>query len=293
MRILKTALAVLLTIVLSDVALQLMLNDRKTFDSSTAVIVAIFAMQDTTRNTVKYVVERISGTLIGTAVAIIFIAILLSVGHIGWEWQRVLFYTLCTVGVIAVIYFCKCINKLSMSALAAFILVAVVYEYTSTTNASGAVDMRRPYILAVARLTETIIGLMVALAVNRLIAPPKTQSFGSYAQNVDNLYTIVDNSADLLYESSPSVLMLEEGKRQLTEGCGEMVGCCESCVPPDVFEIGGAPPPVGCESQGVQTPDGVAIVSDCEVCKKEQDHKTHLLEKELRNLRDVFVDDGK
>jgi len=197
LRILKTALAVLITMLISDLLLSNLANDRSNFDSSIAVIVAIFTIQDTTKNTIKYAVERISGTLLGSVLGIGILAIILATkDHFGGPyalWTQFVFYGLAALGTIASIYFCKVIKRPQMAALAAFILVCVIYEYTHPN----------PYLATVARVTETLIGILVALVVNRFIAPLKVPCYkDSCPQNVDNLSTIVDKLSDKTVSSN-------------------------------------------------------------------------------------------
>lgn len=208
MRIIKTALAVLITMIISDWLLILLLKDKSAFDSSVAVVVAIFTIQDNTRNTIKFVGERFLGTILGSVLGVLLLILLVEIPMDNIT-QQVLFYLFSGLGMILVLYVCKMIKMLPLAGLAAFIFLAVIYNYTHTPQYSSSYTRISPYMATIGRIVETAIGLIIALLVNRFIKPVKTPPTPTHSANTgvwsptypqtnQDLSTIVDNSTPVI-----------------------------------------------------------------------------------------------
>ena len=164
MRIIKTALAVLLTLFLTDVVLKTLLR-QDYFGSLIAVIAALVTIQDTIPNSLREMKERLLSTLLGCAMSIVFLWLVLNVGGaLGSDYaQRCFFYLVTGIGTILILYICKVMRNPSIASLGVIVFVSVLFIYTE----------ERPYIAAWVRMLETAIGCGTALAVNALIARPK------------------------------------------------------------------------------------------------------------------------
>jgi len=164
MRIIKTALAVLLTLLLTDVFLKTLLHQNY-IGSVIAVIAALVTIQDTIPGSLREIKERLLGTLLGCAMSILFLWLVLTFGNTfgpGYA-QRGFFYLMTGTGTILILYICKVMRNPNIASLGVIVFVSVLFIYTE----------ERPYIAAGVRMLETAIGCAAALAVNALIARPK------------------------------------------------------------------------------------------------------------------------
>lgn len=162
MRIIKTALAVLITLLVIDLLFVRLLH-RTEFVSVFAVVSAVLTIQDSIRSSFATAVERCIGTLIGVAVGMLFLTFDLLLNK-----NIYLFYTFITVGTVLVIYGCKIFKKAAASGLCVVVFIAVLFSR----------DESNPYLAAGVRILETVIGVVIALLVNVLIFPPKTVKIG-------------------------------------------------------------------------------------------------------------------
>ena len=164
MRIIKTAFAVLLTLLLTDLILKTLLHQNY-IGSVIAVIAALVTIQDTIPNSLREIRERLLSTLLGCVMSILFLWLVLTIGNtLAPSYaQRCFFYLMTSVGTILILYICKVMRHPGIASLGVIVFVSVLFTYTE----------ERPYIAAVVRMLETAIGCAAALAVNALIARPK------------------------------------------------------------------------------------------------------------------------
>lgn len=162
MRIIKTALAVLITLLFTDLLFRRVLKIQQ-FVSVFAVVSAILTIQDSIKSSFSAALERCIGTMIGVAVGMLFLTIDLLL-----DKNIYAFYTFITVGTVLVIYGCKVVKKASASSLCVVVFIAVLFSR----------DEASPYLAAGVRILETLLGVVIALLVNVLVFPPKTQKIG-------------------------------------------------------------------------------------------------------------------
>ena len=124
-----------------------------------STIAAIICMQPYVENSVEAAFNRIVGTLLGAAFALL---VLYLIRFIPWEY-RVLRYMIISFAVIPVMYVTVLLKKTGASALAGIVLLSICLS-----NAGNP-----PLIDAVNRSVETIIGILVSLGVNSLHLPRK------------------------------------------------------------------------------------------------------------------------
>jgi uncharacterized membrane protein YgaE (UPF0421/DUF939 family) len=164
MRIIKTALAVLLTLLLTDLILKTQLR-QDYIGSVIAVIAALVTIQDTIPNSLREIKERLLSTLLGCTMSILFLWLVLAFGSAlgpGYA-HRCFFYLMTGVGTILILYICKVMRNPGIAALGVVVFVSVLFAYTE----------EHPHIAAGVRMLETTIGCAAALAVNALIARPR------------------------------------------------------------------------------------------------------------------------
>lgn len=179
MRIVKTGISVFFCLLLNYL-----------FSAEVALyssLAAITTMQATLESTVRTSVVELVGTALGGAVGM---AILPLATTIDIEW---LYVTIMPVGMILVIYVCVLIKMPQAASLCGFVYIAVlVAPYDSSSNIS-------PYLPALYRMTDTTVGVVIALVVNRFIAPPRppapknvhvpTNTFSSIIERVQSKLT--------------------------------------------------------------------------------------------------------
>lgn len=122
-----------------------------------ATIASVMCMQDTMEHSVKIGTTRVTGTLIGGTLGLIFLNL---TRYINAEN----FVPIITaIGVSSAIYLCNTINRPEACAMSSLVLIAIMIA-PSTSSAFG---------YAFKRTVETILGIIVALLVNKYIKPPK------------------------------------------------------------------------------------------------------------------------
>lgn len=191
MRNLKTALCVLICLLITY-----FINNEITLYSS---IAAIVCMQSTIENTLKIGVNRLVGTAIGGGVAMLLIPTMEN------KDMHSLFFVFAPLGIIFVIYICNIIKMPGSSVICAIVyltvLIAPIIPSATTPN---------PYYLAVFRIIDTAIGIVVAMLINRYIAPPKLyedREMHLVCNNFERVKSRVErflegDEALLLYDSS-------------------------------------------------------------------------------------------
>lgn len=124
-----------------------------------STIAAIICMQSHVENSLQAAFNRIVGTLVGAAFALV---ILYLIRFIPWEY-RFFRYMVISVTIIPVMYVTVLLKKTGATALAGIVLL-------STCLSNGG---QPPIIDAMNRSLETIVGILVAVAVNSTHLPRK------------------------------------------------------------------------------------------------------------------------
>ncbi|WEG73883.1 FUSC family protein [Vagococcus intermedius] len=152
-RTIKTALAVMTCILLFH------LFDRPS-SPMIACLASVFSMREDMPSTVSFGLHRILSNLLGGALALVYFYIYLFFNHAFWVELLIL--------PLLVTFIIMLSDRLNLNAgiigacATLFIIVLTVPE-TET------------FLYALARIMDTTIGTVVALLINRLIAPPKSK----------------------------------------------------------------------------------------------------------------------
>lgn len=153
LRTLKTGMAVLLTL--------LLLRENAFF----ACIAAIVSVQDTVEHSFEVGIARVYGTIIGALVGLGMIIPyhILDQLSISLVVRQNLEYLLIAIGVMIVIQIGNMLKKPDIISLSCMVFVGI-----TLTQADSA-----PLAYAIERTVYTIIGIIVAVAINRFIKAPK------------------------------------------------------------------------------------------------------------------------
>lgn len=152
MRIIKTGLSVFICLVINYL-----------FSPNLALVsagAACVTMQATLADTKNQAFTQIVGTLIGGGIAC---AVLPLAMNADVDWLYVLIMPL---GCMFSIYLCILLGLRSSATICAFVYVCVLI---TPFNASGI----NPYFFALSYVSDTLVGVIVALLVNRFIRPPQ------------------------------------------------------------------------------------------------------------------------
>ncbi len=191
MRNIKTALCVLICLLITY-----FISKEVTLYSA---IAAIVCMQSTIENTLKIGVNRLVGTAIGGGVAMLLIPVMEN------KDMYSLFFIFAPLGIILVIYVCNVIKMPGSS-----VICAIVYITVLTAPIIPSANSQNPYYLAVFRIIDTAIGIVVAMLINRYVAPPKLyedREMHLVCNNFERVKARVEKFLDgdetlLLYDSS-------------------------------------------------------------------------------------------
>lgn len=143
MRNIKTAISVVLSILISKAF-------KMEYPFYTA-IASIISMQSSVEASFKAGRNRILGTLVGAAVG--FICALIRPGDA----------LIAGVGIVAVIYVCNLLQWKESASIACVVFCAIML------NLKGGSAL----LYSLNRILDTFVGIVVAVAVNRLILPPQ------------------------------------------------------------------------------------------------------------------------
>lgn len=124
-----------------------------------STIAAIICTQPHVENSLQTAFNRIIGTLLGAAFALL---VLYLIRFIPWEY-RILRYMVISFAIIPVMYVTVLLKKTGASALAGIVLLSICLSNGGSP----------PIVDAVNRSVETIIGILVSLGVNSLHLPRK------------------------------------------------------------------------------------------------------------------------
>lgn len=152
MRIIKTGLSVFICLVINyffspNVAL---------FSAAAASV----TMQATLADTKNQAFSQIAGTLIGGGMGCALLPLALSTEA---DWLHVLIMPL---GCMLAIYLCVTFGLQQCASICAFVYVIILITPYNGTLIS-------PYVFALTYISDTLIGVIVALLVNRFVRPPK------------------------------------------------------------------------------------------------------------------------
>ena len=182
MRTLKTALAVILTLFICD-----LLNITNPFF---ATIAAIIAMETSVSGSLLIARERMYGTVIGAAIALLF-TLLFPVNYITIG-----------LGVLLVIYICDVFQWQNTIKISNIVFIAILLGFEE----SGQVEY------AVFRTLDTLLGLTVGTLVNYFVYPNKVEL--SLNKTMDDLVQLVHKMVGL-FDTHESVSDLNRMREEL------------------------------------------------------------------------------
>jgi uncharacterized membrane protein YgaE (UPF0421/DUF939 family) len=171
MRILKTALAVTICVIISK-----LLKLEYPFY---VAIAAIISMESSITSSYKAGRNRMAGTLVGALTGLLFASI--QPGNA----------ILCGLGTIVLIFICERFHWNNSISIAGIVFIAIM------VNLNG----KSPLLYGASRILDTFIGISVALLINYLVFPP---NIGKMVQDqYADLLRILQSSADQISQPTP------------------------------------------------------------------------------------------
>ena len=157
MRTIKTAVAVMISLVIFLPMEALSTAEGTNFIDQLgpfyACIAAIVCMQSSVGATWKQGVSRLLGTLIGGLVGLVCVSITTYWSH------PVVLVLVCGAGTLASIYICNVLKRPSACALSAIVCCSIMLSHSGQER----------YFYTIARMLETAVGILVAMAVNHVL----------------------------------------------------------------------------------------------------------------------------
>lgn len=185
MRIIKTALSLLIALILWDLVFARFFPD---VSAASICVFAMLAVQDTVRGTWKFAFERMLGNLLGIIIGFLFMQLYLWIaGFDIFILSKISFYLLVAAGVLLCLYLCKALNRISVSIITLLVFINLMFAAMSTD----------PIISLGITVLQTFLGILIAMCVNLLIAPPKKDADSSASVNELGVYTKADSIAKL------------------------------------------------------------------------------------------------
>lgn len=170
MRIIKTALAVILCILISKLF--------KLEYPFYVAIAAIISMESSITSSYKAGRNRMAGTLVGALTGLLFASI--QPGNA----------LLCGLGTIVLIFVCERFHWNNSISIAGIVFIAIM------VNLNG----KSPLLYGASRILDTFIGISVAILINYLVFPP---NIGKMVQEqYATLLSSLNSSVDLLTQSN-------------------------------------------------------------------------------------------
>lgn len=154
LRNIKTALAVTLCIVVFDV-----IHRENPFF---ACIASVFCMKDTVANSISMGKNRILGTMLGGVIGIMLIFL-----STHFQFLYNLRAIVTGIGVSTSIYICTLFKKPESVIVSCIVISGIMINYATQLNS---------YVYAINRSVDTIIGIIVAILVNKYFNPVKNSS---------------------------------------------------------------------------------------------------------------------
>ena len=154
MRNIKTALAVTLCMIVFN----LIHRDNPFF----ACIASVFCMKDTVANSISMGKNRILGTILGGIIGIILIFL-----STHFQFLYNISSIMTGLGVSLSIYICTLLKKPESVIVSCIVISGIMINYASQLNS---------YVYAINRSFDTIIGIIVAILVNKYFNPVKSSA---------------------------------------------------------------------------------------------------------------------
>ena len=154
-RIIKTGIAVFLC---------LMIYWLRDFQGlvTQSTVAAIICIQPNRTDTITTSINRVIGTLLGAAWAVLFLLMLVFLDGKGIHPHILLVYIVMGLGVVITLYSTVVLKKTDSASLAAIVFICIVAIYP---------DYETPFEMTMNRIIDTIIGIVVAGLVNSITLP--------------------------------------------------------------------------------------------------------------------------
>jgi len=166
MRIIKTALALFVAMIISDYALKPVLPNLNT---NSVCVFAVLSMQDSVKGTWKFIFERILGNILGLSVGFLFLFLFTVTGTVGKNGEIIdgnfVFYAFIAFGTLLTIYLCKMINRTAVSAVTIIVFLGIMF---------GAAEIN-PYLNGAYTVLQLALGIIISVIINILLFPPKAK----------------------------------------------------------------------------------------------------------------------
>jgi uncharacterized membrane protein YgaE (UPF0421/DUF939 family) len=187
MRSIKTAISVFICLILSK-----LFNVEYPFY---AAIAAVISMQSSITNSLKVGKNRMLGTFIGAVVGLLLALI---------KPESII---LTSIGIIIVIYICNLLKWKGSVSIAGIVFISIMVN----------LGERDPLFYSINRLADTLLGIIVAMAVNYFIVPPKY--IDKINKNCDLLIDKVNAlvKQSICFGNQIDIKALEEGTFNLHE----------------------------------------------------------------------------
>jgi len=167
MRIVKTALALFVAMVISDYVFKRFMPDLNT---NSVCVFAILSVQDSVRGTRRFIFERFLGNVLGLGMGFLFLLLFNLTGTKGIGGDVIngnfMFYAFIAVGSLITIYLCKVLHRVSASVITILVFLGIMFGAGSEMN---------QYLHGAYTVLQMTLGIVIAVAINLLIMPPKAK----------------------------------------------------------------------------------------------------------------------
>ena len=181
LRNIKTALSIILCIWLYH------LIDRGSNGALLATIAAVICMQDSIQKSVKEGLNRMSGTVLGGFLGVLFMYLPISIGNYIF-WISFIF-----LGIVLYIYLCNVFRIRDSIIIGTIVFLIIVLD-------EKAHDV--PWLYAINRVLDTFAGILIAVGVNYFLFRPKPDQIARELDELDFKYVIVEAEKQKLFHWS-------------------------------------------------------------------------------------------
>lgn len=152
LRAIKTSVAVAICALIS-----MFLNHEDIF---CACIASVICMEQTYAQTKDTGLNRIIGTMAGGIIGYLGLECACALPY--YEWVRIIFLPIC---ILCVVYICNFVNKKNAVSIGCVVVIVILSRSGSSKNST--------WLYVIQRVTDTLIGIFVAMVVNRYMFTKK------------------------------------------------------------------------------------------------------------------------
>lgn len=173
MRIVKTAISLLVAMIISDHVFKRFLPVSDTIpvlDTNSVCVFAVLSVQDSVKGTRKFIFERLLGNVMGLGMGFLFLFLFNLTGTHGIDGHitsgNFVFYAFVGVGALITIYLCKMLHRVSASVVTILVFLGIMFSAADSANS---------YLKGAYTVLQMTLGIIVAVTINLLIMPPKSK----------------------------------------------------------------------------------------------------------------------